>query len=384
MDKPNPFEYGRELGLEELVDRREEMAAIDAAIRNRGKLFLIGPRRFGKTSVLSAADEAATRRGTVVLRIDAEKYESLELLAEALLTAAARALESRLDRAVSLISRAAGLLKPEARVDAEGSLTISIGGRSSRGSLPVLTDALDAVESLAAESGRTVVVILDEVQQVVVEHGIAAERQLRSTVQQHRHLGYIFAGSATRLLTEMTSDPDRPFYRMGERLFLGALPRDEFLEFLEKGFAASGFATEAGACAHILESAEAVPYNVQRLAHQTWEMLRAGTENTVTVAVVDQALERLVRREDPAYTQIWTTLRRNQKTAIKAVISEEGSGLLSSRVARSYHISTASMQTALKQLEEASLLRSERRDGHNRFCLIDPFFAAWLRIVQAA
>jgi hypothetical protein len=105
MDKPNPFEYGRELGLGELVDRREEMSAIDAAIRNRGKLFLIGPRRFGKTSVLSAADEAATRQGTVVLRFDAEKYESLELLAEALLTAAARALESRLDRAVSLISR---------------------------------------------------------------------------------------------------------------------------------------------------------------------------------------------------------------------------------------------------------------------------------------
>ncbi|HEU4885453.1 MAG TPA: hypothetical protein VFT45_24610, partial [Longimicrobium sp.] len=64
MDKLNPFEYGRELGLDELVDRREEMAAIDAAIRNRGKLFLIGPRRFGKTSVLSAAGEAATRQGT--------------------------------------------------------------------------------------------------------------------------------------------------------------------------------------------------------------------------------------------------------------------------------------------------------------------------------
>jgi AAA+ ATPase superfamily predicted ATPase len=384
MDNLNPFEYGRELGLDELVDRREEMAAIEAAIRNRGKLFLIGPRRFGKTSVLSAADEAATRQGTVVLRFDAEKYESLELLAEALLTAAARALEGRLDRAVALISRAAGLLRPEARVDPEGSLTISIGGRSSRGSLPVLTDALDAIESLAAESGRTVVVILDEVQQVVVEHGISAERQLRSTVQQHRHLGYIFAGSATRLLTEMTGDPDRPFYRMGERLFLDALPRDEFLEFLEKGFGDGGFATEEGACAHLLDCAEEVPYNVQRLAHQTWEMLRAGPGNTLTTAVVDDALERLVRREDPAYTQIWTTLRRNQKTAIKAVISEGGTGLLSGPVARKYRISTASVQTALKQLEETSLIRSDKRDGTTRYRLIDPFFAAWLKVMQAA
>lgn len=384
METPNPFEYGRELGLDELVDRREEMAAIEAAIRNRGKLFLIGPRRFGKTSVLSAADEAATRQGTVVLRFDAEKYESLELLAEALLTAAARALEGRLDRAVSLISRAAGLLRPEARLDPEGSLSISIGGRSARGALPVLTDALDAVESLAAESGRTVVVILDEVQQVVVEHGIAAERQLRSTVQQHRHLGYIFAGSDTRLLTEMTSDPDRPFYRMGERLFLGALPRDEFLEFLENGFTGSGFSCEPGACEHLLDCAEEVPYNVQRLAHQAWEMLRAAPGNTVTAQVVDDALERLVRREDPAYTQIWTTLRRNQKTAIKAIITERGKGMMSAPVARKHHISTASMQTAVKQLEQASLIRSEKRDGRTRYRLIDPFFAAWLRLMQAS
>jgi predicted AAA+ superfamily ATPase len=382
MDRLNPFEYGRELGLDELVDRRDEMAAIEATIRNRGRLFLIGPRRFGKTSVLSAADEAASRQGTIVLRFDAEKYESLELLAEALLTAAARALEGRLDRAVALISRAAGLLRPEARVDPEGSLTISIGGRSSRGSLPVLTDALDAIESLAAESGRTVVIILDEVQQVVVEHGITAERQLRSTVQQHRHLGYIFAGSATRLLTEMTSDPDRPFYRMGERIFLDALPRAEFLEFLEKGFADGGFATEVGACEHLLTRAEEVPYNVQRLAYQAWEMLRAGPESTLTRALVDDALERLVRREDPAYTQVWTTLTRNQKTAIKAVITERGKGLLSAPVARKHHISTASMQTALKQLETASLLRSEKRDGSARYRLIDPFFAAWLQVVQ--
>jgi hypothetical protein len=127
-----------------------------------------------------------------------------------------------------------------------------------------------------------------------------------------------------------------------------------------------------------------VPYNVQRLAHQVWEMLRAGAGKAVSRPLVDEALERLVRREDPAYTQIWTTLRRNQKTAVKAVIGEGGTSLFSSRVARTYHISTASMQTALKQLEEASLLRTEPMDGQTRYHLIDPFFAAWLRVVQAS
>lgn len=46
--KRNPFEYGRELGLSELVDRAEELGVIEATIRTRAKLFLIGPRRYGK------------------------------------------------------------------------------------------------------------------------------------------------------------------------------------------------------------------------------------------------------------------------------------------------------------------------------------------------
>ncbi|HZD03991.1 MAG TPA: hypothetical protein VE173_03710, partial [Longimicrobiales bacterium] len=89
----NPFEYGRELSADELVDREEELERIAATVRNRGKLFLIGPRRYGKTSLLPAAAEKAEERGVVVLRLDAEKYEGLDVLARALLTAAARTLK---------------------------------------------------------------------------------------------------------------------------------------------------------------------------------------------------------------------------------------------------------------------------------------------------
>jgi hypothetical protein len=41
----NPFEYGRELGPGELVDREAELAEVRATLLEGGKLFLIGPRR---------------------------------------------------------------------------------------------------------------------------------------------------------------------------------------------------------------------------------------------------------------------------------------------------------------------------------------------------
>lgn len=388
MSKPaanrNPFEYGRELGLDELVDRADELREVAATIRNRAKLFVIGPRRYGKTSLLSAAGEAAMKEGVIVLRFDAEKFESLELLAAALLTGATRALKGPLERTVALIARVAAGLRPETTIDADGSVTVTLGAsKGARGELPMLTDALDAIEALAKESGREVVVILDEVQRVVVEHGLAAERQLRSTIQQHAHVGYVFAGSATRLLNEMTSHPNRPFYRLGARVFLDRIPPAEFVEFLEKGFRSGGIEPEPGTCAHVLERAEEVPYNVQRLAHETWEMARAGGVGALTSAHVDAALERLVRREDPAYTQVWTTLRRNQQTALKLVIEEGGTALLRGEVVRRSNLSTSTLQGALKQLESMELIRQERSGGRVFFRLVDPFLAAWLRMAQA-
>jgi len=382
---PNPFEYGRELSLSELINRKEELALVETVIRNRGKLFIIGPRRFGKTSLLSAASEVASAAGVIVLRFDAEKFESLGLLAEALLTSATRALKGPLDATIKLLTRIATRLKPQTSFDPQGGISVSVGvSEEIHGALPLLTDTLDAIDQLAASSGREVVVILDEIQQIVIEHGIAAERQLRSTIQQHRHVGYIFAGSATRLLTEMTHEPNRPFYRLGQRIFLGTIPRSEFIAALRDGFRQGGFEPTAEACEQIVDLAEDVPYNVQRLAHEAWEMLRSRGADALTEADVHVALDRLVGREDTLYTQVWLTLRKNQKTALKAVISEGGASLLSGGVTRKHKISAASLQTALRQLEDDQHIRQERSMGSARYRLVDPFFAAWLRKSQSA
>lgn len=379
----NPFEYGRELDRAELVDREPEIDEIRRVIRNRGKHFLIGPRRFGKTSLLAAVGEEASGEGALVLRFDAEKYETLELLASAILTAAARSLERPLDRVAAWLSGAARGMRPSVELDAvTGAVSVSVGVEGGRGELPLLTDALDAVESLAAESGRDVVVILDEVQQVVIEHGEAAERQLRATVQRHRHVAYVFAGSATRLLTAMTSDPNRPFYRLGSVTYLDAVPGPDFLTFLTDAFEAGGYTVVGDAAARILVEAEGVPYNVQRLAHEVWEMMRAAPGGELTDARVETAVERIVRREDPAYTQLWTSLTRNQKKTLKAVIETGGEGLQSAGVAREYHIAPASVQVALAALEDRHLIRRETTGGGSRYRLVDPFIAAWLRVFQ--
>jgi AAA+ ATPase superfamily predicted ATPase len=382
----NPFEFGRELAPEELVDREEELEALARTVANRGKLFFIGPRRFGKTSILNALEHRLAAGGAVVLRYDAEAFENLTLLAQALLTGAARKLTGPLTKAGGVIEKFFAKLRPEVNYDlAAHRLTVRIGtSTDSRAAteVPVLTEVLDGIERLARGTRKPVVVILDEFQQVVREGGEPAERQIRAAIQRHRHVGYIFAGSKTRLLADLSGDPGRAFWKLGERRFLGPVPRPDFRRHLKRGFESAGFKTTPEGVERILDAAEDVPYNVQRLASACWERLRVKDDRMLSTAAVDEALRAVVGAENPAYTQVWTNLTQAQKKALKAVIEERGEALLARAVLHRHGLAASTMQRALKTLDALGVVREDEAEGRIRFRLEDPFFAAWLALAQ--
>jgi predicted AAA+ superfamily ATPase len=383
-DLPNPFPYGRELGSTELVDRAEELETVRAAIRNREKLFLIGPRRFGKTSLLSAVADQIDPKQVAVVRINAEAFENLGLFAQELSGAAARALRTPFERANEWAQATLGRLRPRVTMGADG-LGMEFGLGEERDSVQTLVEALNALERLAATHEKSLVIIIDEVQELILPTGLAAEKQLRSAVQQHRHTGYIFAGSATRLLHEMTSEPNRPFYRLGARLFLGAIPRNDFAAFLERAFGDSELAVTAGAITRIFDHARDVPYNVQRLAHEVWEMARSGSiRPPIEPGDVDQVLARIIGQEAPAHAALWRSLTAVQKKTLKAVIERDGRRLHSHSVSRQYGIARSSLQRALEALETRQLIRQDLDESDLRYLLVDPFFGIWLLREQQA
>ncbi|HET7274758.1 MAG TPA: AAA family ATPase [Longimicrobiaceae bacterium] len=382
-NRENPFQYGRELSASELVDRADEIEVLLSTIRNRGKLFLIGPRRFGKTSLLAAAAGQVDESQVAMVRINAEAFESLSSFAQELTSAAARALRTPVARANQWAQATLTRLRPKIAVGPEG-LGIEFG-LGDYDNIQTIVDALDAVEELAATHKRTLIIVIDEVQELILGTGLAAEKQLRSAVQRHRNTSYIFAGSATRLLHEMTNEPNRPFYRLGARMFLGPIPRLEFGDFIQRTFGNSKIAISAEAVEQILDRARDVPYNVQRLAHEVWEMTRAGTlQSPLKTEDIDRALTRIVAQEAPAHTALWRSLTATQKKALKAVIEQDGHQLHSHSVSRQYGIARSSLQRALETLETRQLVRQNLGEIQTRYLLVDPFFGAWLEHAQQA
>jgi len=389
----NPFEFGRELGTAELVDRDEDVAAVIQTIKQGAKLFLVGPRRYGKTSILKTAEDRLATTNAVVLRFDAESYSSLDLLVTGLISAAAKGLKGTVERVGDQMRSFFSRLRPELSFNiTQESWSAKLGmhvASSQEEHVALLIEALNGLEAFAEAqpSNQPIGLIIDEFQRVIELGGPQAESQIRAVIQRHKRVGYVFAGSKTRMLTAMTMDAARPFYRLGCVRFIGPVPTKDFGDFLTSKFRESGFPLEdADAISQILDLAEHVPYNVQLLAHTCWDELRSRSTKqpaALTSKATANAMELIVRQYDPFYTQIWAALTSIQQKTLIAVIQEGGLRLQSQTVAQFVGKGASTVQRSLGSLTEKDILREEEHEGGLRMRFEDPFFAQWIRAFPA-
>lgn len=383
---PSPFQAGRRLNSAELVDRQAELREVTAVMLQAGKLWVIGPRRHGKTSLVHAAREAVEGEGVVVLWFDAEAFASGELLASEMLAQATRRLEPRVQRAQTALSSFFGRLRPTVGYNpGDGSFTVSLGvdAAASGGAVPLVADVLNGIERWAMETGRRVAIVMDEVQELLERAGRLGEGQFRAAVQLHERVGYVFAGSKTRYLARVTGEPGAPFFNLGSRLYVGPIPDDDFLAFLAAAFDGGGFAVSPEALQAILDLAERVPYNVQLLADACWTELSLRRPSRTTswgAAEVREVAEAMVRKLDPYYTPQWLRLTGPQRTALLALVHEAGRGLTSGAVLHRHRLTASGMQKALAGLVEKGVAFDEQLQGETWLRLQDPFLGIWVRL----
>ncbi len=378
----SPFQFGREVLAGELVDREQELEEVLDVIAGATRLFLIGPRRFGKTSILTTAANLARERGDIVIQVNAELFASHEALAADIIRQAGEQLKSPLATAVAQIKTLFEALNPQITYNPlTDAWSVGITAKSAPEPTAYLTDALNSLDQLAQKVNRPVALIIDEFQQVVAEDGLLAERQLRAVIQTHRHVGYVLAGSAMTMLMAMTGDHSRPFYRLGSRRFLGAIPRDEFSVHILAGFAKAGLTITQEAATTILDLAEDVPYSVQRLADAVWRSALADKRSTtIDTPAINVQLEYLLDLEAPQYGAIVQQLTPIQIKALAAVAHIGQRALTSSKTARKFGLPQSSLRRGLEALVGRAIIR-QVFDGEatQRFAFEDPFFGQWVR-----
>jgi len=356
---PSPFPYQGPLEPDQVAGRDALCRDLAERLVGRRLTALLGPRRYGKTSVLRRVLSDLEQVGPTPVWIDLYGLTSLADFAARLddgLDAVRGPLRQLLDRVAAGTALTLGAVKLELR-----------GASRERPDPALSVRALLDVLVRAAEH-QPVVVAFDEFSGIAGANGAAG--LLRTALQHHyARLGLVFAGSEPSMMRTLFTHQAAPFYGQADLLELGPLEQSAVVEIIAGGFART--ARDAGPVAsRIAEAASGHPQRSMQLADAAW---RATPIGTAADQATWEATLHIVRADVAAgLERLYAELPTGQQKVMRALAT---SGTLYGAASRNLDLANGTATAARAALLDHGHVRSE--DG--KATIVDPLFADWIR-----
>ncbi|MCK9400274.1 MAG: AAA family ATPase [Bacteroidales bacterium] len=359
--KNNPFKFGSIVEDQYFTDRTNEIERVNSIIGSQNHLIIISPRRFGKSSLIMKVTGQLDRP---VIAIDMQLITSTTDLAAQILKRIYRIFPFEKVRQLVQHFR---IIPTITLNPVTNQVEVAFLPDSSH--LPLLEDVLNLMEKLSTER-KKLLVIFDEFQEI---RRINADlmRQLRSIMQQHKLINYVFLGSQESLIKEIFEKKKSPFYHFGMILQLGKIPEADFIDYLEKRLMPV-HENAANLAQQIISYTSCHPYYTQQLAFVVWDKCNQDslTSNPVRDAVMD-----LIAMHDMDYERWWMALNKTDKKLMIG-LSYSGFAPLSEAFYRKYDIGASSTAfSSIKRLMENGYINKV----DNKYEMDDPFFSQWLK-----
>jgi uncharacterized protein len=359
MPELSPFPYQGPLEPDEVTGREELVRDLSERLLERRVTALLGPRRYGKTSVLRKVCADLAGVGPETVWIDLYELTSVADLAGAIDQGLSR-VQSRMRRAIDSFA---------------GSLSLRLGfvgaelskGRRDRPD-PVLT-----VRSLLEVLVRTaekhpMIVVFDEFSGIAnVDRGAA---MLRTQLQHHfRKLGIVFAGSQPSTMRMLFTEYAQPFFAQADLVEIGPLPDDAVTTIVLDGFEATGRST-GGMTSRLVRAAEGHPQRAMQLADALWRYTPEG--GTADESTWIDALNDARANVDNGMERLFELLPVGHQKTLRAIAAD---GRIYGRVAEVLELSPGTAAAAVESLLGGGHLAK----GADRLVIIDPLFSDWIR-----
>ena len=376
----NPFRYGG-LALDDaFADREAEVQELKFDVLNGQDVVIFAPRRFGKSSLVWKVRRQLETKGVLVAYVNLMTTPSKARLAGRLAAAVHEGIASPLERAKeAALAPFRGLrVVPQISVDpGDGRLGFSFGVEHSDIDIDATIERLlELPGELGAERGRRVALILDEFQEVE-SIDPALPRLMRTIFEQQPEVAHVYLGSRRHMMERIFNDENEPFWRSAKRTELGLIEPALFEPFLAARFAETNKRAGEDTLAAVLERTGGHPYATQELCYFLWE--ETPFDGVAGRPELERALAAVLRSENSHFQLRWEGASAAQKLILQALATEPGRPLAAPYRARHRLPTAATVQTALRALNERELIARTPDGVHYVF---EPFFADWLRALE--
>jgi len=364
----NPFKYGTIVLGKDFCGRKVLLKQIAAHMEVSQNIVIVGERRIGKSSLVYEA--VRKLRGTHILYTDLLGIKSVDALCKRILKTIV-ILERKASWMTKII-QTLSYLKPMISIDPITSMPVVTFDASVELRADSIQEVLDLIESLMHK--KRFVVVFDEFQDVLnINDDGEAIALLRSKIQFHNNIPYVFVGSIRHKMDEIFTSPDSAFFKSAIPITVDPLPVEEFSKFLMKKFESGKRKVEIDTLKRVFNIANKVTGDVQQLCEALWEV--TSPNDTVSPDNLKTALELTFAREQKSYEAFVSLLTDFQFKCLSALAREGGQSVYSMDFVKKVgpH-STASVNRAITRMIDINILFKVGKEI--RF--VNPFFQAWL------
>jgi hypothetical protein len=368
----NPFTDKIAAG-DQFCDRDQERAELSRLARGGHSAVLLSPRRYGKTSLALETLTAMRGEGFLTAYVDVMPVSSERELVERLARGIAQGFGwgMTLSQLPRQLGRLFAHVHLEFSLDATGSrVSAMLDPRTDAPQL--LEEVLEQTCRYADQKGHGVCVVLDEFQEITqLDESRVIEATMRSVIQRHQNIAWLYVGSRRHLLRSMFADRNRPFFDSASIVELHELPEEAVVPWITTAFARTGKVCSKVTAGRIHGYSRGYAYYVQRLASTAWDL----TEELCTDDIVDQADAILLRELSSGFEIILAGLSLAQKRLLQALAQAPTDQPYAADFLSKSQLSVGAVQKAISALIERDLV--ERRPNQN-YQLVDALLAQWL------
>jgi len=365
----NPFQYGKVVEEPYFIDREKELRDIKNTVEAGNNLILYAPRRYGKTSLikklLNAIDSPYCAYIDLYRVNDMRSF--IRLYSNIICKTQNKPIQDILKKVRNLLKS----FTPSVSFDEQGNPTWSFQFKEQKDEVESLNEVLDLPHNLITQNQRFYV-IFDEFQEISSLNGEYFEKQLRSAIQFHTNVSYIFMGSKTHLMLEMFNSKNKALYKSGKLYSLGKIEISIMKEFLINRFKETSVTISDEVFDNLLLLTNNIPYYNQFLAAQLWDVCREFNHSEQDL--LNLALQRVLENQNDYYVTLYENLTLYQRRVLEATI-RDNKNIFSKEYSVTHKLSTtSSTQRAIEALVGYGII--EKEDKSYQFS--DPFFSKWL------
>ncbi len=233
------FKSGMPVYGKDFINRKQHIIKFNTYIKNKQHIMIKAPRRYGKTSLVVHLFEMYKYDK---IYVDIKRATSLKSLAEQIIDEAYKyaGIDSIILKAKDSISNLFKHLRGTLKVDIEvAELTIETLEKNEKkqiDEIELFLYAINLVETIAKKQNINIKFAFDEFQDILMIADNKILDRLRSVIQHHQNVTYIFLGSIESIMNKIFSSKTSAFFHFARIIELDSLNTKELKDFCRDFF----------------------------------------------------------------------------------------------------------------------------------------------------